>query len=323
MSGHHITHATWPRRSAKSGLGEGTAFSLPLKLGPYRIAEARFDLVTLDFGVPAMSEQEVDARCLPLDQALYLRSVPDHADLVSSPILAPLLVYKAYSYDRSWVATEGSFESYLASFSRTSRKGLKRRSRQLIERSGGRLDVRRFDQADQMSMFHQDARFISAKTFQERLMDEGLPNDPSFLDEIKVKASGGQCYGTILYLDDQPISFLFCRRDGLGWLAVFGGFDPDYASFSPGTVHLLSELEASFQDPSSAFFDFGPGPSGYKQFFSTHDVPCSDILILDKTKRNRLAIETHRLLGLVSEKGGRMAAALRLKERMRQMIRGR
>jgi hypothetical protein len=85
MTGHHITHTTWPPRSAKSGLGKGTEFSLPFKLGPYRIAEARFDLISLDFGVPAMSEQGVDARFLPLDQALYLRSVPDHADLVSSP----------------------------------------------------------------------------------------------------------------------------------------------------------------------------------------------------------------------------------------------
>ncbi len=174
-----------------------------------------------------------------------------------------------------------------------------------------------------MTTFRQDARIVSAKTFQEKLMDDGLPADSSFVDEIKVKASDGQCYGTILYLDEQPTSFLYCEREGSGWQAVFGGFDPDYAGFSPGTVHLLSELEASFEDSSSAFFDLGPGPSGYKQFFSTHDVPCSDILILDKTRPNRLAIETHRLLALVTEKGGRLAAALRLKERMRQMIRGR
>ncbi len=323
MSGPRLTHAAWPRLSAKGGRSAKTAFLLEFKLGPYRITSAEFVVMTLDFGLLTVSEQAVDTSSLSTDQALYLRSVPDHANLAASPIFKTMLVYEAYGYDRSWVVTEGGFDAYLASFSKTSRKGLKRRQKKLIERSGGRLDIRRYDHADQMATFHQNARVVSAKTFQEKLMNDGLPADPSFLDEIKAKASEHQCYGTILYLDEQPISFLYCERQGSGWLAIFGGFDPDYANLSPGTVHLLSELEASFDNPNATFFDFGPGPSDYKQFFSTHDVPCSDMLILDKTWRNRLAVETHKLLGMISEKGVQMATALRLKERIRQMIRGR
>lgn len=323
MSGQRLKPAAWPRSSAKSGHGTEAAFLLEFKLGPYRLASVQFDLLTIDFGLPTVSEQVIDAGTLPSGQPLYLRSVPDHADLGSSPNFDTMLVYEAYGYDRSWVATEGCFEAYIASFSKTSRKGLKRRHKKLVERSGGRLDIRRYDHPDHMATFHQNARTISVKTFQEKLMDDGLPADPSFLDEIKMKALDRQCYGTILYLDERPISFLYCERQGSGWLAVFGGFDPDYANLSPGTVHLLSELEASFDDPNAAFFDFGPGPSDYKQFFSTHDVPCSDVLILDKNWRHRLVIETHKLLGLVSEKGVQMATALRVKERVRQMIRGR
>lgn len=323
MSGQHAVRSTWPKPNQKSRAEGRGSFDLPFKLGPLCLAQPSFDLTAIDLGSTAISGEDVDARFLPSDQMLFLRCVPDHLQLESSTVFDKMLVHRPYRYDRSWVVTEGSFESYLGSFSKTSRKGLKRRTKKLVELSGGSLDIRRYDQAECMNVFHDDARIVSAKTFQEKLMDDGLPADHSFVADIEAKALDGQCYGSILYLDQRPISYLYSERSGLGWLAIYGGFDPAQANLSPGTVHLLADLEDAFDDKSCAFFDFGPGPSTYKQFFSTHDVPCSDLLILDKTLKNRVLIECHKLLGKLTDLCMQLATSLQLKEWFRQRIRGR
>ncbi|MGI9505559.1 MAG: GNAT family N-acetyltransferase, partial [Geminicoccaceae bacterium] len=261
MSSQQAVYPTWSEPSHASNAGSRATFPLILKFGPYRLAQANFDLTIIDLGQTAISGEDVDAQSLPFDRALYLKSVPERLALASSSIAESMLVYPFYRYDRSWVVTEGSFDNYLSSFSKTSRKGLKRRTKKLAELSGGHLDIRRFDRADLIKPFYTHARAVSANTFQEKLMDDGLPADDAFFDDMIRMVLGGQCYGSILFIEEQPISYLYCERRGSGWLPLYGGFDPAYAGLSPGTVHLLSVLEHSFNDQSTAFFDFGPGKS--------------------------------------------------------------
>ncbi|MEM9624705.1 MAG: GNAT family N-acetyltransferase [Pseudomonadota bacterium] len=292
------------------------------RLGPYELARKGLDLTTVDLGDAAVAGKDID---LPQfdGRELLLTSVPDRESLASICKGGDALVYPFYRYDRCWVTTEGDFETYLASFSKTSRKGLRRRVRHLTSVSGGELDIRHFADADEMGVYYADARAVSAKTFQEKLMDDGLPAGQDFIEEMTSHARHGRCYGSILYLDDKPISYLHCEKRGSGWLAVYGGFDPAYAKLSPGTVHLLSILERSFDDRLCAFFDFGPGRSDYKQSFATDAVPSSDILLLRKTGLNHLLVRTHKALRKVTRWGGRVADRLQLKTLIRQKIRGR
>ncbi len=234
-----------------------------------------------------------------------------------------MICYRLYEYDRCWVKTEGDFEDYLATFSKTSRKGLRRRIKQLKSISGDDLDIRHFAEADVMDSFHTDARAISAKTFQEKLMNDGLPADDAFREDVSRKAQRGDCYGSILYLENEPISYLYCERQGAGWLAVYGGFDPAHAKLSPGTVHLVSILHQAFDDSDCKSFDFGPGRSDYKQFFATDTVPSADVLILRKTVKNRLIVNTHRALSGTTDGINHFVERLNLKTLLRQKIRGR
>ena len=315
--------STWSKPFHNSSPHGRTSFPLVFRLGPYRLTQLEFDLTIIDLGPKAIAGAGVDARVLPSDRALFLKSAPDRLGLRSSDFAEKMLVYPFYDYQRSWVVTEGGFDAYFSSFSKVSRKGLKRRCKKLAELSGGTIDIRRFDQADLMPAFHADAREVSAKTFQEKLMDDGLPASHSFVETMASSALAGRCHGTILYLEGKPISYLYCERQGEGWLAAYGGFDPAYACHSPGTVHLLKILEGYFDDPGCVYFDFGPGRSDYKQFFSTHDEPCSDILVLDRTPANRLATGVHRSLASLSEVVIGLAETLQLRERLRQKIRER
>lgn len=323
MSDQQTAHLTCSEASVKGYVQDQTSFPLVFGFGPCQLARLDLALKVIDFGRIAISGEGFDAKLLPSDQPLFLRSAPDRLAFETSGIASSMLFYPFYSYPRSWVETEGGFEDYLQGFSRISRKGLKRRTKKLTGLSKGSLDIRRYDQADGMAIFQKDARSVSAKTFQEMLVNEGLPADQSFLHRMHQLALLEQCYGSILYLDDQPISYFYCEQQGSGWLATYGGFDPAYARLSPGTVHLLRILEDCFNDQQCALFDLGPGASGYKQFFSTHDVPCTDILILNKTVKNHLLVAAHRTLAALTEKCRALVETLKLRERLRQKLRGR
>lgn len=312
----------WAKPSCDNRGRRRESFHVAFRLGPYRIARARLDLTILDLGEAAVSGLDTDLSDL-CGEELLLRSVPDRMDLAPLCRKGGMFTYQLYDYDRCWVTTEGDFEDYLASFSKTSRKGLRRRVKQLTSASGGDLDIRHFAEVDIMDSFHTDARAISAKTFQEKLMNDGLPADDAFRDDIRHKALRGHCYGSVLYLENQPISYLYCERQGAGWLAVYGGFDPAHAKLSPGTVHLVSILHQAFDDPDCASFDFGPGRSDYKHFFATDAVPSADILILRKTVRNWLIVNTHKALSGLTDGVSRLVERLNLKTLLRQKIRGR
>lgn len=320
---HTITHALIhgkPIRDAQNV--RAGQFRLCFKLGPYRLARARLDLTIVDLGDAAVSGEDVDLSHL-LGKELLLRSVPERISPLPLCLDGAFFAYPFYSYERCWAATEGDFEAYLGSFSKTSRKGLRRRVKQLTSESGGQLDIRHFANGEIMSAFHADARAISAKTFQEKLMDDGLPAGEEFLRDIEDKARRDHCYGSILYLGEQPVSYLYCERQGAGWLAVYGGFDPAFAKLSPGTVHLLSVLEQSFNERDCELFDFGPGRSDYKQFFATDAVQAADMLILRKAIKNKLIVNAHGALGSITNWGAGLADRLDLKTKLRQKIRGR
>ena len=313
---------SWAEPSCATRGRHGNNFHVVFRLGPYQLAQAQLGLTILDLGEAAVSGRDADLSNYCGDE-LLLRSVPDRIALTSLCREGGMFAYRLYDYERCWVTTEGDFEDYLASFSKTSRKGLRRRVKQLKSTSGGELDIRHFAEADVMDSFHNDARAISAKTFQEKLMNDGLPDSDPFRESIKHKAQHDRCYGSVLYLEDQPISYLYCERQGNGWLAAYGGFDPAHAKLSPGTVHLVSILHQAFDDPDCSSFDFGPGRSEYKQFFATDMVPAADIMVLRKTVRNRLIVNSHKALSGMTDGINHLVERLNLKTLIRQKIRGR
>jgi len=317
-----IESLAWAINARTAGAHGKARFQVAFRLGPFLIAQVSLNPTIVDLGDAAVLSKPIDLARFRGDE-LFLRSVPDSLSLAPLFQDGDALAYPFYRYDRCWVRTEGDFEEYLSSFSKTSRKGLRRRIKQLETESGGELDIRYFADSDIMYAFHADARTISAKTFQEKLVNDGIPASDGFRQEIREKAADDRCYGTILYLDDEPVSYLYCERKETGWQAVYGGFDPAFAKLSPGTIHLVATLKRTFEDADSTFFDFGPGQSEYKQFFATDAAPSADVLILERTLQNRVIIITHLLLGKITDVVSTLAEKLRLKTLLRQKLRGR
>ncbi len=265
--------------------------SLPLRIGARTLVTLRRRLVrrglslkeALDGGAPALP---------PLGQG-------EHGYLVTAlpaAALAPLVARHAglkpfvrQRYRRFHARLDLDFETYLAGFSAKSRSTCRRKLKKLAERSGGTLDLRCYRSEEEIALFHAEARILSARTYQERLLDAGLPDGPEALAEMRALARAGRARGWLLFLDGAPIAYLWAPAEGTTLIYAHLGHDPDFAEYSPGIVLQLEAMRQLMAEKAFRLFDFTEGEGQHKSLFATGGVDCLDLLLLRPTAGNLLA----------------------------------
>ena len=230
--------------------------------------------------------------------------------------------YCLKSYRHCLIDLKGDFDGYQSRFSGKTRSTLKRKIRKFAESAGG-LDFRRYVAPEQMPEFHAHARAVSALTYQERLLDYGLPSHTGFVDDLRVKASLDQVRGYLLFSSGRPVSYLYCPIEDDVVQYAFLGYDPDLSSLSPGTVLQWLALESLFNEQRFSAFDFTEGESEHKLFFSTQQVYCSNLLMLKSGSLNAMLLHTHRLTDRASAGIGNLLDRHGLKARIKKWIRAR
>jgi CelD/BcsL family acetyltransferase involved in cellulose biosynthesis len=232
-----------------------------------------------------------------------------------------LLRYVPSQYERRYIDLEGTFEDYLERFSSKSRSTLRRKVRKFGQLCGGEPDWRTYRTPAEMEEFYRLARGVSQKTYQERLLDAGLPETDEFRKRMLEAAERDETRGYLLFHGERPVAYLHCPvHEGVVFYGYLG-YDPEYAKWSPGTVLQHLALERLFQEPDLKMFDFTEGEGAHKSFFSTHGVLCADIYYLKRTLRNRFLIRLHTTLDSFSRAVVRLLDRLGLKERIKRLIR--
>jgi hypothetical protein len=227
------------------------------------------------------------------------------------------------SYRRFYIEMEGrSYQDYLAGFSSKTRSTLNRKHRKLVERSGGALDMREFNRADQVEAFMADAVPLSHRTYQTRLLDAGLPEGAEAIAGMKVLAEQDRMRAYMLYLDGQAVSYLYLPIDNGTVTYAYLGYDPDHAQLSVGTVLQMEALRRLFAEQRYRYFDFTEGEGAHKQMFGTASIAACSFFLLRPTIINRL------LIGSLNVFDGGVSRARRVMERhgalgpLRRMLRG-
>jgi len=222
--------------------------------------------------------------------------------------------------ERHW---HGTFEDYLKQFSSKSRSTLRRKVRKYGQLCGGEPDWRTYRTAAEMEEFYRLARDVSRKTYQERLLDAGLPESDEFRKELLAAAERDFTRGYLLFHESRPVAYLHCPiHDGVVFYGHLG-YDPEYAKWSPGTVLQHLALEQLFMEPDLRMFDFTEGEGQHKSFFATHSALCADIYYLRRSLRNRGLVRLHAVLEAFSRALVRQLDRLGLKERIKRLIRRR
>lgn len=227
----------------------------------------------------------------PLDQpdhGYLITSLPDTEIAAVARQHPGMLVLIRQRYARRYADLSTSFDDYLATFSGKSRSTLRRKVRKFTEASGGTLDIRTYRNPNEIAEFQGLARRVSAKTYQEKLLGAGLPDDPDFMASMIRAATRGEACGWLLFVDDEPVSYLYAPADGDTLIYAYLGYDPDWARHSPGTVLQVEVMRQIIEEGRFSRFDFTEGDGQHKRQFATDGIDCADLLLLRKTAGNHM-----------------------------------
>jgi CelD/BcsL family acetyltransferase involved in cellulose biosynthesis len=260
-------------------------------------------------------------RLSPALEAILVRSHPVSGELPRLEILSRAIRYVPTQYRRYYVDLRVSFQEYLNKFSSKSRSTLQRKVRKFSESCGGQIPWREFSRPDEMEEFYRLARQVSKKTYQEKLLNFGLPEGQEFKQELIDLAGRDLVRGYILFSGNEPIAYLYSpAQDGVLFYQYLG-YDPESRDWSPGTVLQYLVLERLFSEGKFRMFDFTEGEGAHKEFFSTGSTWCADVYFLRHTLRNLLLLRLHSGLRSLSGMAVRALEKLGVKSRIKKLIR--
>jgi CelD/BcsL family acetyltransferase involved in cellulose biosynthesis len=267
---------------------------------------------------PAPPAELLDGRA----DAAVLRSLPVEHPLPRLSLIAGLIRYVPAQYRRYYVALgSGTFAQYLEGFSPRSRSTLRRKLRRCAEAHPDGMAFREYRTPEEMERFLEVAPALSMLTYQERLLDKGLPHDERFREELRRLAAAGEVRGYVLFLGGRPAAYLLCPlRQGCvfyEWL----GYDPAFASLSPGTVLQYLALERLFAEGCHRRFDFTEGEGEHKEFWARGYSRCADVFYFRPSPRHVAMVGCHAAFQGLSRAAVRVLDLLGWKARVKRAIR--
>lgn len=148
-------------------------------------------------------------------------------------------------YRRHFIAMHGSFADYMARFSGKTRSTLRRKARKLGEEAGG-YSVTEHRSPTEIEAFLAVALPLSAKTYQARLLNAGLPGGPDARRTMLAAAQADRMRAFLLHVGGETVAYLALPVVGpeTGGTLLYAhlGYDPAYARLSPGTVLQMEEI---------------------------------------------------------------------------------
>jgi CelD/BcsL family acetyltransferase involved in cellulose biosynthesis len=252
----------------------------------------------------------------------YVESCPMNAGKAFLCRVPDGVRYIARRYNHYYTEVRGTFDEYLGGFDRKRRHELRRTVRRFKEFSKGQIDFRQYGEPQQVPEFCRYARELSAKTYQERLLDRGFPGGDEYADRLTRLAETGALLGFVLFHTDQPIAYMygFLEKGGVCSLRQMG-YDPAYREWSPGNVLHYLVVQTIFHDTKVAVIDYSEGEGYHKSLFSNCSVMCADVYLLEGRFADMVAVLAHAAASKLSRLGVRASAALGVKAFIKDWIR--
>lgn len=273
------------------------------------------DVPTAQSPSPPREEPETET------EGFLLRALPVAA---GQPVIESRKGYLRYiplEYPHSFIDLKIGYDEYLKKFSSKTRSTIRRKVKKFQKHCDGQLAWKSYASPDEMADFLQLARAVSKLTYQEQLLDAGIPAEVSFLDKLRQLAAENRVRAHILFDGEKPVSYLCClAQDGV--LSYdYQGYDPAYARLSVGTVLFWLMLEQLFGEDRFDKFDFTEGMSAHKQLFSTHQRQCANVFFIRDTLKNRAIVHSHRTMDRFSRWLGSTLERLGIKARIKRLLR--
>ncbi|MCK9686086.1 GNAT family N-acetyltransferase [Scleromatobacter humisilvae] len=254
-------------------------------------------------------------------QGFMIRALPVAGELPTLRAIDGFLRYVPLQYRHCYIDLRTSFDEYQNKFSSKTRATIKRKLRKYAEHCGGQIDWKTFASPAEMRDFHRHAREVSRKTYQEKLLDAGIPDTQEFMSEMESLAAAGQVRGYVLFDRERAVSYLYCPVHFGTLVYAYLGYDPAYMQHSVGTVLQWLAVQQMFEESIFKFFDFTEGQSDHKRLFATHELRCANVIFVRRTLPNIILLRSHWWMGRFSKWLGDSLQALGLKDWIKRRLR--
>jgi hypothetical protein len=293
-------------------LGDFSLFkiSLPLQVRSERLVDD-----TPPVRTPSAPEGELSAG----SEGFVIRALPlaGPAPLVSR--IGAYVCYVPQQYEHCYIDLSMGFERYQGKFSSKTRSTILRKVRKYAQSCGGAIAWKTYRTAGEMEEFFDMAISLSKTTYQDRLLDAGLPESAEFRQQAMQLARNDRVRAYILFKGERPVSYLFCPIDEGVLSYSYVGYDPAHMHLSVGTVLQWLAIEQLFGEAKFRYFDFTEGQSDHKRLFATDRRLCGNVFLLRHSLRHSALIHCHqsmdslsRWLGITMERFGVKARVKRL-----------
>lgn len=278
----------------RAAAAEIARVGIDFTIGARRLASVPRALSTWRFGLADVLAEQSARLSPPAPGPDGLRVLSAPRDAVPA-ILARFedhLIGSRQDYPRHYIdmGEEGAptFAAYMARFSGKTRSTLRRKAKKLAAEPGG-YEVSEYRSPAEIERFLDLALPLSARTYQARLLDAGLPDTPEARRAMLEAAENGRMRGFLLHAGESraPVAYLSLPVEGRVLVYAHLGYDPAFARLSPGTVLQMEALERLYAQGRFTHFDFTEGDGAHKAMFATHAAPCASFVLLREGMANR------------------------------------
>jgi CelD/BcsL family acetyltransferase involved in cellulose biosynthesis len=300
---------------------------IKFSLGGFVLYQTRVRTLMLNGIFAELSNDPSDTR-LPLNtcsadvRAALVISHPIAERLPRIAFTQGLIRYAPSQYRRFRIDVGGTLEEYLDQLSAHRRTRLRKTVNRFLK-AGSDQTFREYSQPHEMEEYYRLARQVSSTTYQENLVDAGLPESKEFFDELVERAHRNAVRGYILFHNGQPVAYQYCPAEGDWLLYERVGYNPEFRNLNPGTVLLYLVIERLFAAGTFKKFDFGPGEFDYKETFGTGHTRCADIYFYRRTMKNVALILAHSAVDGVWAGIGAALDRAGLKGKLKRAVRSR
>lgn len=285
-----------------------------------RLMQSRVESL-LDAAVPVNQPVPPTDTLLPNSNGFAIRNLPIECEQPTLTTVGGYLCYIPLQYLHCYIDLQWSFEQYIGKFSSKTKSTIQRKIRKFKEHCGGKIDWKVYRLPEEMPGFFRYAGLVSKLTYQERLLDVGLPDSENFKKIATSLAQNDRIRAYILFSGDRPVSYLYCPEENGILEYAYLGYDPEYQSLSVGTVLQWFAIEQLFNEGKFRYFDFTEGQSSHKQLFSSHQRLCANVFFLRHTIANTLLIRAHMLTNHFSKWLGNTLAHYGVKAKVKKLLR--
>ena len=206
------------------------------------------------------------------------------------------------AFEHQFISMPETFDAYLGQMSKRSRKSVQYSRRKLYRELDDDVKVVCYESVAAVDNFLDNAVEISRKTYQWRLLKLGLRDRLALVRNLTLAAERGwlRCY--ILYCRSAPVAFMIGYQCHGCYSYIDVGYDPDWASWSVGSVLQYEVLADLYRRPDTPrLFDFSTGYGDHKARFGNFSRKEVNVLLLPNTVRNRVIVGAYRFTMAVSK----------------------